>query len=253
MYYQTNALYNFLEEHPDDRFFFVASDMWMLTYGNSDCDPLLLVLVSGVHETVITNAITVKERSAIEMLNSISIASNVPLIFIRFSIDLESIDSIMVYDAQAINFQRKSLDELKATFSRYGLPIKNAPTAKYLNDKLSSAYHNWQRHQLGSSLKVSDIDLINIKDGALFAFYELKRSYKSLEIWQPYRDDYPNFILLSRLASRAGLRFRIAYNVRTKNPWNDDISRIKVFGFNHVGQNKVRDLAIYTLENFLNL
>ena len=159
----------------------------------------------------------------------------------------------MLHNAKTNSFIKQSLQDLKNKFSGYGLPISNSKTDKYLNDKVSSAYHKWQRDQLGRSLVVSDIDLVNIKNGSLFAFYELKRSYKSLEEWQPHRDDYPNFILLSKLAQKSGLLLRIAYNVRTKNPWYDNISKIKVFEFKHGNPVSIKDRGIYSLSDFLNL
>ena len=251
MYYQTNALYEYFESHPDDRFFFVASNMWILAYGDSDCEPRLLVLVSGGREEELEDDITEKEYAALDILSCISKGASIPWLFIRFPVDVEAISNVMAFHPSN-GFEKLELDELKEIYARAGLPISKTPTAKYLNDRSSSAYHNWQRHQLGRSLKVTDIDLINIKDGEIFAFYELKRSFIDLDRWQPYRDDYPNFVLLSKIATKVGLSFRIAYNVRTKDPWNDDISRIKVFGFMHEPLT-VEDFGVYSLAEFLEI
>ena len=246
-------MYEYLNGNPDNRFFYVSSDMWMLVYGNQKCEPLLLVLVSGVNDKDELSSVSEREGRAYKIMSELSEKSEVPLVFIRFSVNIATIDSVALFDPKSSNFLRLDLRELRTLFSKCGLPVSNTPTAKYLNDKESSAYHKWQRAELGHSLRVSDIDLVNIKNKEICKVYELKRSYYSLESWVPFTDDYHNFELLSKLSHKAKLQLLIAYNKRTKNPWKDDISKIKLFEFNHVNSNPVTLKGYYTLKEFLDL
>ena len=107
------------------------------------------------------------------------------------------------------------MPELSKLFASIGLPVSNTHTAKYLNDRTSSAYHNWQRNSLGAALTVSDIDLWRVSEtGDPEIVFELKRSYYDLSRWKPFTDDYRNFMLISNLCQRAGTHFKIIYNQR---------------------------------------
>ena len=79
--------------------------------------------------------------------------------------------------------------------------------------------------------------------------YELKRSFFPLEQWEPYRRDYPNFRLLRRFADLAGMDLRIVYNQRTKQPFLDDVSCLRLFSFD-LAQDRAADEGIVTLEDF---
>src|SRR5690606_23313522 len=130
--------------------------------------------------------------------------------------------------------------------------INNNTTAKYLNDKTSSAYHNWQRNSLGRGITVSDIDLYRVSEnGTPKVIYELKRSYYSLERWNPFRDDYSNFKLISNLCNKAGLEFKIIYNVRHKSPFFDDPSKLKLFSVNFDKTPPIILDGISTFEDFI--
>lgn len=47
------------------------------------------------------------------------------------------------------------------------------------------------------------------------------------------------------------MRFQIVYNVRTKKPFFDDVSRLKLFDFDHQKKDEVRDLGIVRIEDFV--
>ena len=116
-----------------------------------------------------------------------------------------------------------------------GLPVKSGACGKSVNDATSSAYHNWQRANLGS-IKVTDIDLIRLNDqGMPVEAIELKRSYYPLKDWKPYSDDYVNFNLLHSVCQSAGMEMNIAYNVRqTKPTFFDNASRLTIFSYKNV-------------------
>ena len=116
-------------------------------------------------------------------------------------------------------------------FEKYGINTHPTKTQKYLNDKTSSAYHKWQREVLGNHITVSDIDLVKVENGKVLAIYELKRSIIPIENWQPFKDDYANFRLIEKFANMVNSEFKIVYNRRIKEPFYDDISKLKLFSF----------------------
>ena len=121
---------------------------------------------------------------------------------------------------------------------------------KSINDKSSSPYHDWQRFHMGDSVIVSDVDLIRYYAGELQEIIELKRSYIDVESWEPYKRDYKNFILLSKLARKRKLDFFIVYNHRTKVPFYDDVSKLKIFEFDHRMQTYCRLLGYKSIRQF---
>jgi hypothetical protein len=121
---------------------------------------------------------------------------------------------------------------------------------KSINDKSSSPYHDWQRSNMGSSVIATDIDLLRFEGQNPIEILELKRSYKALEEWEPYHRDYKNFLLLSKLARKRDLAFYIVYNHRTKSPFYDDISRLKIFEFDHRMTTYCRLMGYRTIQQF---
>ena len=81
--------------------------------------------------------------------------------------------------------------------------------------------------------------------------FELKRSYIDIESWSPFKQDYNNFRLLSNLALLTNLKFKIIYYVRQKNPWVEDISKIKVFNVNFNRKVPINLWGIYQLNDFI--
>lgn len=232
MYYNSNALYDYIKQNNIGNFEFVSGNMWQLVYGDTHCNPILLVLVSAVKQQNLFSALSQQESNAFRRLQQIGQLRNIPVLFIRFAVDIDSIDSVVILESN--NLKSVTMIELTSLFAQYGLPInegRSIETTKYLNTKTSSAYHTWQRSTLGNGLKVSDIDLFRINpfDKSIITVYELKRSFIDLNDWQPYVVDYNNFKLLSNLFNPLGIDFKIVYNVRHKNPWRDDISNLKLF------------------------
>jgi hypothetical protein len=248
-YYSSNALYDYLQRNPTSNFKFVVGNMWQLVYGDNNCIPKSLVLAVGVHKSDYEMPLNKAEQDAYNQLHYISTKCKIPLFYVRFIADGEILGVKTI--SENGGFVNLSMQELTQKFESFGLPTSNRPTAKYLNDKSSSAYHSWQRNSLGSALTVSDIDLwkLDVNDVPSY-FYELKRSFYSLERWKPFTDDYRNFRLLSNLALSAGIGFRIAYNVREKNPFKDDVSKLKVFDVDFSKQTPITEKGIFELNNF---
>ncbi len=210
------------------------------------------MLVSGIDKVDIESSVSQEEYNALKRLTEIKRMSNIPFGFIRFAVD-EEIESVYLYSKEG-KFKEITMKELTAIYEKQGLPvnIKNKEaTRKYLNDKTSSAYHKWQRDSLGYQLKVSDIDLIKLNQDSISEIYELKRSFIALEKWEPYTDDYNNFRLLSNVFINTNIDVKIAYNLRTKNPWKDDVTKLKIFNVNKNSGELVSFDQIISLENFI--
>ena len=249
-YYQGNALYQYIENQQIRHFRFVSGNMWQLVYGDQSCTPKLLTLVIGSSQKQYHSPLLKSEIIAFRLLKKMSELSNIPLKIIKFNADTSTIESVIVLNDTQERGQLIAIQQLAKLFSSFGLPITSSSTAKYLNDKTSSAYHKWQRNSLGKNLTVSDIDLWKLSDQSIDCLFELKRSYIPLDRWKPFRDDYRNFRLLSKLANLAGVDFKIAYNIRYKRPFKDDISKIKVFKVNFDRKPNILEEGIFNTHSF---
>ena len=185
-YYSSNALYDEIEKQEIQHLKFVSGNAWQLIYGNANCSPLLLVFIMGKTKHDFGNSLTVKELEATNLFVNLSHKSGLPFLSLQFRIDSKEIKNIL-FSSDGHCFEEKSLTELQKIYSNFSLPISNTPTGKYLNDKTSSAYHDWQRKTLGRALNVSDVDLWRLNENEEpTVLYELKRSYYSLERWKPF-------------------------------------------------------------------
>ncbi|NHM03607.1 hypothetical protein [Flavobacterium celericrescens] len=256
-YYNGNALYDYLNINSINHFSFVCENQWQIIYGDKNCEPKLLIGLSGTSSNLIeTKKLLDEEKKLWKPLKEIHKRTSIPLVLLRFDKDIEELEEVFIVDYvnNPTNLTKINLKDLHQIFKEFLLPIKeNISTGKYLNDKTSNAYHKWQRVSLGSDLKVSDFDLIkyDLSDN-IIKIYELKRSYIDLNKWEPYSDDYNNFILVWKVCKRANIEFNILYNQRTKFPFNDDVSKVKVFNIPiDTNEFKIIDLGIFSIEDFL--
>jgi hypothetical protein len=250
-YYATNAMYEQILSDRIAYYKFTSGNAWQLVYGDQNSNPLLLIYAKGVNENEYLSDFSDQDKEAVELLSFISKHSALPLLIIKFRSDLSEINEVLVSE-QHYDFKKVSLAELSNIYKNYGLPVSNTPTDKYLNDRTSSAYHNWQRSCLGKSLTVSDIDLWKVdENGTPKIIFELKRSYYSIERWNPFPEDYNNFMLVWQLCFKSSISFKIAYNVRTRNPFFDDISKIKIFSVDFMKNPSIIEENIVSLNDFL--
>lgn len=222
-YYKTNAIYETLSNSKN--FIWVSGNAWILIYGDKRSMPKLVAFVYGKSWNI--------QKNIIDFVKLLSNKTKLPICFIEFDDNEDTyIEKIRIsYDFEKFNII--TLNELKKVFKNNGLDIDNKPCAKYLNDKTSSAYHTWQRKSLGYNITVSDIDLIRIQNNKYVEIVELKRSFKSVDIWEPYFDDFANFNLLYNLTIKASLCFTIVYNQRITKPIFKDIKEpLSIFEFN---------------------
>ena len=229
-YYEGNGIYDYLDRCENQKNFYrTGRTLWLLAYGNRDLEPVILTVASANPLDVPP---TPAERAAVHASGQIADGSGLPVSFIRFDPG-RPLRQAGYWERGMREIPVVSAAFLKDRFHRLGLEMNEMTAHKEINDKSSGAYHEWQRAHMGDAVTVADIDLLWYADKKPAEIIELKRSYIELEQWQPYRQDYKNFILLSKLAGRCGLRFYIVYNRRTKTPFYDDISRLKIFRFDH--------------------
>lgn len=92
---------------------------------------------------------------------------------------------------------------------------KNPGAAKQTNrpesQRSSDLFRAFTRRYLSRLSVVNDIDAVKLQERAILL--ELKKPQESVDTWEPYIDDCPNYVYLSKIAERVGADLRIiAYN-----------------------------------------
>ncbi|WP_044211230.1 hypothetical protein [Flammeovirga sp. OC4] len=257
-YYNSNAAIDYIRENDIEDFKFVIKNQWQLIYGDHQSAPKLLVAVSGVpsEKELLHPQLMSTETDLWLPLKQLYKRTNIPLILLRFVITKPEVQDVAIVDLKTSKEIRKiALADLPEYFKKYGLPITNNATAKYLNDKTSSFYHKWQRKNLGSTIKVTDIDLIKLDaNHKISHIIELKRSKIHIRKWAPYKDDYPNFKLIAKLILNTGIKLEYLYNYHTKKPdYIDDINTVKVFNTPLPSSKfEIKEIGIMSMTEFIN-
>lgn len=246
-YYVGNRVYDYLTKSKRrEHFFWTSGNMWLLVYGNKDHEPKVVTVAS---ENKLRIKTTEEERLAVKVAQKVTEGTGIPVNFIRFAPG-RSIETVQYWESGMKNLPEISSNDLKNRFIQYGLRMNQLRAQKSINDKSSSPYHDWQRKNMGNSVIVADIDLLRFEGEAPTEILELKRSYIVMEEWEPYRQDYKNFLLLSKLARKRNLEFYIIYNHRIKKPFYDDVSRLKVFKFDHRMATCCKLIGYRTIQQF---
>lgn len=249
-YYKDNSVYAEIASRRGADFAWAAGNAWNLLYADADASLRAIVSIRG-HSSYVVKGAMARADLAEEKAAYLAAKANLAFFKITFDDDASEVQAVTVNGPGYSKPREMTLPELKVLFGEMQLPIAVSTTSKAVNDKTSSAYHNWQRTNLGA-LKVSDLDLLRL-DGSYghpIEIIELKRSYISLERWAPYPADFTNFNLVFKLAQATNTKFTIAYNVRETKPWNDDASRISLFSYTIVRGPK--HLGIYSFDDFYN-
>lgn len=230
MEYNGNAIYEYISTNNLSDYFYLVKNQWILIYGNSQAVPKLVVFVSLTDN--IRLPLSDAENKHRSICESIANQLNLPFIMVRFA----NSDNQNVWFYMTENNCRGILPyhRLRDAFEYYGVVEKGTPK-KEVNQYTSSRYHQWQRTNLGR-ITVSDLDLIKFNHDDIESIIELKRSKKSLNIWNPYTDDFANFALIINAIVRSGkhIPFYLYYNLLADGVIGhrkEDISKIKVFEF----------------------
>lgn len=246
-YYVGNGVYDFLSRCKEkENFFWTSGNLWILVYGDSNYEPKVVTVASG---NPLNMEVTGAETKAVNAAKQLVEGTDIGVNFVRFD-PCKPINQVAYWNPGMARIPIISSEELKNRFWQYGLEMNEMCAHKLINDKSSSPYHDWQRSHMGDSVVVADIDLIRYQREMPREIIELKRSYINIEKWEPYKQDYKNFILLSKLAERRQLDFFIVYNHRTKTPFYDDISQLKIFEFDHRMQPYCRFLGYESIHQF---
>lgn len=242
-YYTTNAVYQELEKYYDGSFVWASGSAWILLYSDSSASVKALVFVSGKSCHGVNSQADTRISAAEAAARKLAATGGIPFATILFD------DLAVEIDHVQLDTRLVTLSELKNWFFDKGLDVKTGSTRKAINSRESSAYHNWQRANLGA-ISVTDIDLIRFDDERkqIIQLIELKRSFYSLSKWSPFPVDFPNFNAIESLASRVDADFLIVYNVRYKEPWRDDASSLSIFSYSE--SEGPRSLGVKSINDF---
>lgn len=192
----------------DGPFVFPGDKAWTFAYSNRN--PIRTLAIAFVVAGVVDPVGEVELRrlnTARQVARGLADSCNASFGEIRFVSDGNGISEFL------LDHVRLSDTKLRNWFAGCGLQVNQGSVAKPVNRGMASWFSEWQRVNLGG-ITVTDIDLVQtrVSDGAVEVIYELKRSHQPLDRWRPYRTDFPNFDVLSQVASAAGAKFRILYN-----------------------------------------
>lgn len=244
-YYRSNALYEaLLDSEWKCNFRWAAGNSWVLLYGDRTSKPLTVAFVEG------TSALE-RNRKLVPLAIQVAEGLKVPTIGIRFNDSVSQVQTVGYCDTLGSEiYEEISLEELQIAFAKFGFPTTRSSVVKAINDRSSSAYHQWQRRALGGQIVVSDVDLFRIQNDSIIEVMELKRSYYSLLQWNPFGQDYPNFELVYNATKNKNIAFHIVYNRREKNPFYDDASRLALFSFDPTSRPQSLRIGEFEFEDF---
>ena len=249
--YTGNAVYPAIEQSPHkEDFLWVAGDAWLLAYADTSLNPKVLAYVKMINGTPLSYVPNEKDSRLKQSLRNLASPLGIPDVEIL-------IDGSKPLEEVALTVQNGSrsvvnLSQLADVFASFGLPRNPDESVKPINKASSSAYHDWQRAYLGGDITVSDIDLIRLRGGTVFELVELKRSYKSIEDWEPYSVDFPNFQVIWNLTRASRLRLTILYNRRQTRPvFFDDPSAVAIFSLDFAVSPPWKRLGSFFFDYFL--
>ncbi len=229
MEYNGNAIYDYISANNLSDYFYLVGDKWLLIYGDKTGIPKLLAFVSKVDD--INQPISPEEKIKRNRCRLIAEQLSLPFVMIRYADDSTN---VIFYMSETNKTYSLTFDRLRDVFEHYGVVEEGTPK-KEVNQYTSSRYHQWQRTNLGR-ITVTDLDLLKLNNDDIESIIELKRSKKSLDIWNPYTNDFSNFALIINAIVLSGrqIPFYLYYNLladAVMGNREEDISNIKVFEF----------------------
>lgn len=246
-FYSGNAIYRLLDSAQN--FKYTTENSWILVYGSRECEPKVILLLSAYENELYESKTLRQEESEIMIyVEQLSKKSGVPMLYVRFNKDsTKTIDVQIMINGR---FKKINMDEYTDILTSFGIVKNNTNCKKPINSKASNVYHLWQIN-CGLDITTSDIDLIKINDNMdIIDVYELKRSTIKMDEWEPYSNDFNNFILLSKLLSKCKINFYILFNEYHKNPFYDDISLFKLYEVSYTDKLNLKKLGKVTLLDF---
>lgn len=152
-YYADNAVYQRLRSMGRHPFSWTSGNAWSLVYGDRNAVPKAIVFAAGVSWE--------RQDAMVSLSRRIAEKSGVPFLNFRFDERSPEVSSFLVSKRED-GFSEVAAADLKGLFEDLGVPVSAGGVRKAVNDAASSAYHRWQRANLGQ-IVVSDIDLFRKK------------------------------------------------------------------------------------------
>lgn len=251
-YYIGNAFYDYVDKKMDN-FVYAKENLWLLVYGNKRCEPKVIIVLSALDkESYKAEKFSPAETEIVYYATQISEKSGIPWIYVSFIKDEKKLSKVKVYSPKKdLLYKEISPDELAEIYKSFDLFIVKKESGKTINKQYSNVYQKWQM-TIGYGLTGSDIDIMKVKKGNIESVYELKRSHIAIEKWRPYPADFHNFVLLSKLFLKCGIKFYIVYNYRKETPFFDDISKLKVYKIDASKRNFYEEIGIFSTNEFFN-
>ncbi len=225
--YDGNAIYDCLQKNSASFLLKPGQEVWPLIYATKDGRPQVVVMVSTDRAT--PNPFFVRQ------VEHLARKAGLPFRRLTFCAAPPAtphgspapLTFVMHTEGHA---QPITQEAWKQEMDRLGVPTQGAAN-KPINRASSSAYHDWQRANLGN-IRVVDLDLLRINPrGQLTHVIELKRSSMGMASWQPFRADQPNFDVIAQVARKAGVEFELAFTRYNKQTLRESTHQIKVFQF----------------------
>jgi hypothetical protein len=225
--YDGNAIYDSLQANSSSFLLKPGQEVWPLIYATKDGQPRVVVLVATDRAT--PNPFFVRQ---VEHL-----AQKAGLPFRQLTFDASppagftgAPGPLTFVQHTHGQTQPVTQEAWKQEMESMGVEIRGQAN-KPINRASSSAYHDWQRANLGN-IRVVDLDLLRINPrGQLTHVIELKRSAMSMGAWQPFQADQPNFDVIAQVARKAGVGFELAFTRYNKQTLRESTNQIKVFQF----------------------
>ena len=112
---------------------------------------------------------------------------------------------------ESVEVNESKMPLLIQTF--FGTRLRTLGTAKAVNKATSDWFHDWARANLPLEYVRVNIDgLILDKEQRPSILLETKRSFYSVDSWEPWRADARNYYLQNLLATKSGLKFWTVYH-----------------------------------------
>lgn len=230
-YYDGNAIYHHLAENPHPQMLIPGASVWPLVYATNQSEPKAMVVVFQCKPGEKFFPSTASKRF---VYRAAEIARRAGLPFRMMSYEEpaagQDLLSVRVSDEKHRDVEILNMDQWKAVLGGFGIPLAGR-ISKPVNRAQSSAYHAWQRANLGN-IRVVDLDLLLLtKSGKLDRVMELKRSSVPIEKWAPYSEDFVNFDVIGRVCGRAGLGFCLLFNNYNRTTGKDNLKQFRVFDY----------------------
>lgn len=226
--YDDNGLCTYLINHANSHTisFYDSSKSLLIISNKVTNEPILLLWDNRVTEEEYKSFEASNYESKVYQIScELADRINLPLVLIRYvDMKLMTSDTIVQFVSRdpdteiSEKYIRDNIEEQKIKYLVDYITSKgqkaeliNKIPKKTQNDKLSSAFHIWQR----TCMKVgifTDIDLIRIVDNKIQGIIELKRSINQLKYWKPYSADFFNYVMLMKFCDKAGIGLNIVFN-----------------------------------------